>query len=57
MSGDNPPEDIETIEEFEVALQELLAAATHNGVDPRGSCVCEMDDGHHDWEVMVYELE
>lgn len=50
-------DEVATPDEFEAALGDLVAAATRNGIDPRGSWVYAGDDAHHRWEVMVHELE
>ncbi len=55
MSDGNGETDVTTAAEFEDALEDLLAAAARNDVDPRGSWVCDGTLG--DWEVVVYELE
>ncbi|MDZ7701402.1 MAG: hypothetical protein U5J98_04665 [Halobacteriales archaeon] len=58
MASDVSPDEIRTAEEFEAAMGDLLAAATKNDIDPRGSWVYR--NGHvelDDWEVMVYELD
>lgn len=61
MSGERMSSDrgdrVTTDSEFEAAIENLLAAAARNGVDPRGSCVCETGVGPDTWEVMIYELE
>lgn len=53
----NSEDDIATDGEFEAALEDLLAAAVRNGIDPQGSWVCETGVGPDTWEVMIYELE
>jgi len=46
------PGDIETV------LGEILGAAEQNGLDPRGTTVCDTDDpSRTNYEVIVYELD
>ncbi len=53
----DPEEADMTPEQFKAALAELIAAATDDGVDPRGSWVYRADDPTEtDWEVMIHEL-
>lgn len=47
---------IETEAELEAAIQQVLLAATENGVDPRGTWVYRNGDTIPDWEVMILEL-
>jgi hypothetical protein len=48
--------EIESTEEFETALEELLLVALQNDVDPGGSWVYRTDGVGQDLEVMVFEL-
>lgn len=54
---DAPAEDeVTTASELEAAIESLVDDAVRNGVDLRGSWVCETDDDG-EWEVMICELE
>lgn len=55
--SDGSESEVTTDGEFEAALGDLIAAAVRNGVDPRGSWVCETGVERDAWEVMIYELE
>lgn len=58
MSDGSETDTIATHDEFETALETLLTEAERNGVDPRGSWVCENDNAAlSNWEVEIYELE
>lgn len=48
--------EIESAEEFETALGQLLLVALQNDVDPEGSWVYRTDGVTQDLEVMVFEL-
>lgn len=43
--------------EFNAALCRLLASASENDVDPRGSWVYRSSEADSDFEVIVYELK
>lgn len=58
MTDDNPYiHEITTADSFEVALGDLLAAASRNGIDPRGAWVYRGQERVPDWEAMIIELE
>lgn len=49
--------DITSTQAFERALQDLLATAVENAVDPSGSWEIRNGDPHPDWEAQIVELE
>lgn len=58
MTHDTPFDGtIETGDDFEAALGDLLAAASGNGIDLEGSWEYRSADPGPDWEVMVIELK
>lgn len=58
MTDSPSTEKITTPEAFESALEELLAEAITNGVEPRGSWVFRRPDNSvTDLEIIVYELD
>lgn len=58
MTHDTPFDGtIETGDDFEAALGDLLAAASGNGIDLEGSWEFQSADPEPDWEVMVIELK
>lgn len=58
MDHDTPFDGtIETGDDFEAALGDLLAAASGNGIDLEGSWEYRSADPGPDWEVMVIELK
>lgn len=58
MTHDTPVDGpIETDDDFEAALGDLLAAASGNGIDLEGSWEYRSVDPGPDWEIMVIELE
>lgn len=48
--------EIESTEEFEAALEQLLLVALQNDIEPWGSWVYQTDGAGQDLEVMVFEL-
>lgn len=49
--------DITSTSAFERALEDLLATAIENEVDPSGSWEIRNGDRHPDWEAQIVELE
>lgn len=47
---------IETKEDFQAALADLVDHAVHSGVDPRGAYEFESGGSSYAWEVLVVEL-
>lgn len=51
------PEDVRSPDSFEAHLNALVAAALHNGVDPRGAWEYRARDGEGDYEIEIVELD
>ncbi|MFB6311452.1 MAG: hypothetical protein ABEH64_09775 [Salinirussus sp.] len=48
---------MESPEEFEAAISEIIQVAQQRGIDPRGTYISRGDDGLADYEIEVIELE